>query len=94
MLETNKNLPQALKSRNPERTLFVLLTPEMFRQYPHSRLYGWLFHDYQKNPEKSLGRDIPYRQQVNWRIVSKRMGWVTWEDCKKILPESCPWLDT
>lgn len=91
MLEHNHNLPAPLNLRNPDRTLFALLTPQLFRDNPHSRLYGWLMNDYQQNPS-SLQRDLPHREDVDWAALSKRLGWLTWEDCEQVLPGACPWL--
>lgn len=91
MLEPNANLPEPLSLRQPGRTLLAMLTPEMFRQYPHSRLYGWLVDEYRSNPE-ALARDIPHRQSVDWSEVARRIGWLTWEDCEQVFPGSCPWL--
>ena len=91
MLERNENLPKPLSARRPERTLFVMVTPEMFRKHPQSRLYGWLLKEYRNNP-KALERDIPHRQSVDWLGVSRRIGWLTWEECEQTLPGSCPWL--
>jgi len=91
MLERNANLPEPLSLRQPERTLFAMLTPEIFRQNRQSRLYGWLLDEYRSNPV-ALARDLPHRQSVDWSDVARRIGWLTWEDCEKVLPESCPWL--
>lgn len=91
MLERNSDLSPPLNRRDPHRTLFVLLTPEVFRAYPHSRLYGWLFRDYRSNPD-ALARDIPHRDPEDWHRIVQRLAWLTWEDCKAILPEACPWL--
>lgn len=91
MLEGNAYLPKPLSLRQPERTLFAMLTPEIFRQNPHSRLYGWLLDEYRNNPV-ALARDLPHRQPVDWSDVARRIGWLTWEDCEQVLPESCPWL--
>jgi hypothetical protein len=89
-LERNDSLPEPLNLRRPERTLFVLLTPEVFRKRPDSRLYGWLMNEYRTNPT-ALARDIPHRQSVDWSDVAHRIGWLTWEDCEQVLPGSCPW---
>jgi len=91
MLERNANLPEPLSLRQPERTLFAMLTPEMFRQNPQSRLYGWLLDEYRSNPG-ALERDLPHRQSGDWPDVARRIGWLTWEDCDQVLPGSCPWL--
>jgi len=91
MLERNANLREPLSLRQPERTLFAMLTPEMFRQDPHSRLYGWLLDEYRSSPA-ALARDLPHRQCVDWSEVARRIGWLTWEDCEQVLPGSCPWL--
>lgn len=91
VLEQNDSLPEPLSLRQPERTLFVLLTPEAFRQHPHSRLYGWLMNEYRTDPT-ALARDIPHRRFVDWPEVARRIGWLTWEDCEQVLPRSCPWI--
>jgi len=91
MLERNDDLPEPLSLRQPERTLFALLTPEIFHQHPHSRLYGWLMKEYRDDPT-ALARDVPHRQSVDWSEVAHRIGWLTWEDCEQVLPGSCPWL--
>jgi len=91
MLERNANLPEPSSLRWPEHTLFAMLTPEIFRQNPQSRLYGWLLNEYRSNPA-ALARDLPHRQSVDWPEVARRIGWLTWEDCEQLLPGSCPWL--
>ena len=91
MLEQNRDLPEPLSLRQPERTLFVLLTPEVFCEHPHSRLYGWLMKEYRSNPA-ALAKDIPHRKSVEWPAVVSRIGWLTWEDCERVLPGACPWL--
>ena len=83
MLEPNPCLQYPLTSRRPERTCYVLITPEIFRQHPRSRLYGWLIHDYQNNPA-ALRRDLPHRTETDLVAVSRRLGWLTWEDCERL----------
>ena len=60
MLQPNPNLQKPLTQRLPGRTCFVLITPEIFRDHPQSRLYGWLMRDYQHHPA-ALRRDLPHR---------------------------------
>jgi hypothetical protein len=93
MLQRNPDLEEPLSQRCPERSCFVLLTPEIFRSHPESRLYGWLMRDYRSNPA-ALPRDLPHRHRAgtNLAAVSARLGWLTWEDCNKVLPSACPWL--
>ena len=90
-LDWNPSLPAPLSQRDPEKTLILLQTPHLFRRFPHSRLYGWLFNEYRNNP-KSLLRDLSHRHGMDCHAVSARLGWLTWEDCKNILPEVCVWL--
>lgn len=78
MLETNNTLPEPLRSRQPDRTLFVLLTPVLFRNQPTTRLYGWLMNEYCRRPE-SIGQHLPHRTGIDWNAVSARLGWMTWE---------------
>ena len=80
-----------VSQRRPERSLLALLTPEVFKRQPRTRLYGWLLRDYQENPE-SLARDLPHRSEVEWSGVSKRLGWLTFEMVEEVCPGACPWL--
>lgn len=91
MLEPYPMLPAAFGLRQPDRSLFVLLTPDVFRRRPHSRLYGWLFKDYASHPD-SLARDLCHRQGIDWGRVSSRLGWITFEDLNRECPGACPWL--
>lgn len=81
-----------LSLRNPERSVLLLLTPRMFKEHPHSRLYGWLMNEYRRDPG-ALARDLAHRDGVSWPDVAARLGWATWEDCREILPGSCAWLE-
>jgi hypothetical protein len=91
MLDPNPKLQWPLTQRRPEQTYFVLITPEIFRDHPESRLYGWLMRDYRSNPS-AIERDLPHRIGTNFTAVSSRLGWLTWEDCNHLLPGACPWL--
>lgn len=93
MLQPNPNLKQPLSQRRPGRSCFVLLTPEIFRSHPESRLYGWLMRDYQTSAAV-LQRDLPHRHfsGTDLAAVAGRLGWLTWEDCNAALPSACPWL--
>lgn len=91
MLEPNERMGVPLSYRDPRRTLLVLVTPELFRRAPHARLYGWLMQEYRSSPS-ALARDLPHRKDVDFAEVSRRLGWVTWEECDEVLPGACPWL--
>jgi len=91
MLDTNPNLQEPLTLRQPDRTCFVLITPEIFRDHPKSRLYGWLMRDYQADPG-ALRRDLPHRAGTDLAAVAKRLGWLTWEDCNRVQNGACSWL--
>jgi hypothetical protein len=91
MLEANPNLQKPLTLRQPDRTCFVLLTPEIFRDHPKSRFYGWLMRDYQTH-SGALQRDLPHRAGTDFDSVAKRLGWLTWEDCNRVHPGACSWL--
>jgi hypothetical protein len=91
MLQPNPNLKEPLSLRRPERSCFVLLTPEIFRRHPESRLYGWLMSDY-RHSVSALQRDLPHRAGIDLASVSGRLGWLTWEDCNGVWPGACPWL--
>lgn len=91
MLQPNPNLQKPLTQRLPGRTCFVLITPEIFRDHPQSRLYGWLMRDYQHHPA-ALRRDLPHRTGTDFAAVASRLGWLSWEDCNRVLHGACPWL--
>jgi hypothetical protein len=99
MLDKNPKLEPPLRDRDPERTCFVLLTPEVFRKNPHSRLYGWLLPRYRDDPD-ALEQALEHRQaaaeasgkSVDWPAISRRLGWLTFEDCERAVPGSCRWL--
>jgi hypothetical protein len=60
MLERNPNLAHPLNKRKPELTLMLLQTPRLFRDEPHSRLYGHLMTGYRRDSAGTLGRDLDY----------------------------------
>jgi len=91
MLEENRNLCEPLNHRDPERTLFLLITPEMFKTSPADRLYGYKFLEYREKPD-ALARDLPHRHVGHWREVTCKLGWLTWEDFHRAHNECCPWL--
>ena len=86
------NSKNPLSKRDPKGSIFVLLTPRMFKQNPHSRLYGWLMNDYMETG-KALRKDLEHRNPQDLVDVSQRIGWLTWEDCTEIIPGACGWLD-
>jgi hypothetical protein len=89
MLEDGQE-PKWLARRKADRSLFALLTPRCFQARPHSRLYGFLYEEYKRDP-LALARDLPHRD-VNWPALPRRLGWITFEDINKVLPGACPWL--
>ena len=91
MLEDNKKLCQPLDKRDPEKTLFLLVTPKLFKDNPSSRLYGYKFKEYKTKPE-SLSGDLPHRKNYDWQNISSRLGWLTWEDFKSVNKDCCRWL--
>jgi len=91
MLEKNEKLCEPLNKRDPEKTLFLLITPELFKENPSSRLYGYKFNEYKTKPE-SLADDLPHRKNCDWESISSRLGWLTWEDFKDVNKDCCRWL--
>jgi len=91
MLDNTSHPGAGLERRDPERSLFGLLTPAQFRDLPHSRLYGWLLPEYSSKPE-ALARDLSHRTGVDWSLVSRRIGWLTFEDFEEAKPGACPWF--
>jgi len=91
MLEVNKELCHPLDKRDPEKTLFLLITPKLFKEDPSSHLYGYKLSEYKTNP-KSLSDDLPHRKNCDWQNISSRLGWLTWEDFKNVNKDCCRWL--
>ncbi|MCF7939847.1 MAG: hypothetical protein K9L68_14740 [Spirochaetales bacterium] len=91
MLDNTSKHGSGLENRDPDKSLFSLLTPESFKQYPSSRLYGWLMQEY-KEDSCALKRDLPHRKNTEWNTLQKRIGWITFEDFQEVNSEACPWL--
>ena len=98
MLEANPTLPAPVSRRKPERTFLVLLTPALMQPgrtgdaLSKSRLYGWLMPAY-KDPNSSLLRQhLPHRDSNQLAESAERLGWASWEDCRAVIPDACPWL--
>ena len=81
----------ALSKRNPERSLLALLTPELFREHPRSRLYGYLYDDYREH-RGHLAEDLPHLHPSASESLSRRLGWLTFEDVIHTDPSACLWL--
>lgn len=95
MLSSNSGLAKPLNKRKPENSLFSLLTPELFRKNCKSRLYGYVFKEYKTNPEQ-IRIDLPHRKldKEKCEKISKRIGWITWEDLKSVNNDCCKWIKT
>ncbi len=91
MLEGNDSLCFPLNKRDPDKTLFLLVTPQLFKDNPQSRLFGYKMDDYLTNPY-SLQVDLPHRVECDWSVMSKRLGWLTWEDFKSVNRDCCNWI--
>ncbi|GAI40104.1 unnamed protein product, partial [marine sediment metagenome] len=76
----------------PEKTLFLMITPKLFKDNPTSRLYGYKFNEYKNNPS-SLAQDLPHRKDCDWQNMSKRLGWLSWEDFRNVNKDCCKWLE-
>lgn len=94
MLDRSDVFEESLRGRDPSKTCFVLLTPEVFRSEAgrKSRLYGWLHDEYSKTDSTLLASHMPHREAKDLASVPSRLGWLTWEDCYRIDPKACPWL--
>lgn len=95
MLSSNSDLTKPLNNRKPDNTLFLLITPQIFKNNPKTRLYGYVFEEYKTNPQQ-IGKDLAYRNlsRTNCEKISNRIGWITWEDLKEINNDCCKWLKT
>jgi hypothetical protein len=68
-----------LGQRNPDRSFLVMLTPDLFRRQWRSRLYGHLVREYMADPA-ALQRDLPHLDGFSCAALSRRVGWLTFED--------------
>ncbi len=95
MLEDNNEneLHPALRARDPELSLFALITPDYFREHHGTRLYWYKFQEY-KSGLDALMRDLPHRMGDSQRLstIPQRLGWVTWEDFNRVKEDCCAWL--
>ena len=92
LLEKNDTLCDPLDKRDPEKTLFLMITPKLFKDNPTSRLYGYKFNEYKNNPS-SLAQDLPHRKDCDWQNISKSLGWLSWEDFRNVNKDCCQWLE-
>ena len=93
MLESNERLCDPLNKRNPKKSLFLLITPRIFKDNPASRLYGYKIREY-KDKNKgvdALKRDLPNRTKEKLQNIPSRIGWLTWEDFKEVNNKCSPW---
>ena len=97
MLEPGSGV-SPLGERRPERTSFVLITPDLFRRRETglrgSRLYGWLMDGYTDPSSELLAKHLAHRSTHELGDVPNRLGWVSWEDINKVMPGACSWLAT
>lgn len=91
MLDNTSQPGAGLEKRNPERSLFGLLTPAQFKDLSHTRLYGWLMREYSSKPEV-LAQELSHRTGTDWPLLSRRIGWLTFEDFEEVRPNACPWV--
>jgi hypothetical protein len=92
------DLDARLRSRKPDLSYVVLLTPAVMQPQGSthavgkSRLYGWLMPEYRDHASGLLRQHLPHRSQRELAGAADRLGWTSWEDCQDIVPGACPWL--
>jgi len=93
MLEKNVKACKPLDARDPNKSLFLLLTPKLFKDNPSSRLYGYKIREYQDKNKgvDALERDLLSRTKEELEKIPSRIGWLTWEDFKEVNKECSPW---
>ncbi|MCF7859940.1 MAG: hypothetical protein K9N07_11580 [Candidatus Cloacimonetes bacterium] len=78
-----------------EKSLFILITPRIFKENTHSRFYGYKIESY-KNLPLTLMADLPHRGDIQpsaWKEISERISWLTWSDVHEINHKCCPWVN-
>lgn len=91
LMDRNSGLRSPLNKRQPDRSCFVLITPEIFKRDPSSRLYGALMQAYRRDAEL-LHEHLPHRSPADLAGVPLRLGWTSWEQINTLNPGACPWL--
>jgi hypothetical protein len=93
LLDEHENLGGPLRSRQPDQTCVALLTPRIFKESPETRLYGHLYRTYKSSPQ-ALASHLAHREktEAEWKAITRRLGWLTFEDCQEAVPGSCRWL--
>jgi len=93
MLESNERLCNPLDKRDPDKSLFLLVPPKLFKDNPSSRLYGYKIREYQDRNKgiDALKRDLPHRTKDELKSIPSRIGWLTWEDFKEVNNKCSPW---
>ena len=84
--DSGEHLSSAVANR-----FFCLLTPRAFKDKPSSRYYGLLMKEYTENSDL-LCEHLPHRERGVIEEAASRIGWLTFEDCKDVCPDSCKWL--
>lgn len=79
-----------LSLRNPEKTVFSLLTPKIFKEKPNTRLYGIKMKEYIDDIE-NIKKDLPHLEDMG--RIQQKIGWITFEEIYKLNPDSCPWMN-
>jgi hypothetical protein len=99
MLEHNPSLlNDFLRKRDPDKSCFVLVTDEKFKQpaLKHNRLFGWLMDEYCKSDSQLLAEHLDHRNPDEVRSAAGRIGWTTWQQMHGMLPGpdgACPWIE-
>jgi len=93
MLEWDKGLCDPLDKRDPNKSLFLLVAPKLFKDRPTSRLYGYKIREYQDGNKgvDALKKDLPHRKEKELQDIPSRIGWLTWEDFKEVNKKCSPW---
>lgn len=91
LLDDHPSLLPPLDMRIPDRTCFVLVTPNLFKEDPTTRLYGTLMQAYGRD-SALLEKHLPHRDPEMLGNISERLGWATWEQVEALSPSACPWL--
>jgi len=76
------------------KSLFILLTPRIFKENPHSRFYGYKMESY-KNTPLTLMADLTHRDDIEpskWNDIKERISWLTWSNVHKINRRCCHWV--
>ena len=76
----------------PQKTFFTLLTPRIFKEHPHTKLYGYKYSEFQikgalekefencRIEKRNIENGWKYPDNIRKRLTTLKFNWVAYED--------------